>query len=441
MNTITIDCGASFIKGAFFKKGTIVKQLEKHAPPVQVNEDILNPVQIQALIPLVEKMIMELAEGESDVRLCVSNEMHGFILSYGDGKPYTDYISWQKEYGKRQVNDSSAFQVLSKEEYVEDILHTGMPLRAGLPSCNLLYLSMSRILKKAEQKLYFYTLGDYILKILSGKEPICHPTNAAASGLYDLRTNDWNRNLTAAIGADNIIFPVVGTDEIVFKMNALKIHALPALGDQQAALLGAGLRRKDTLSFNLGTGSQVSKLVSEPGCSEEYQIRPYFYHMYLKTIPHLPSGRALNVYIRFFQDILKQFQVEVTETEIWQRLLKAEQECMESTLQCDMSFFENPVTDHTAGSITNIQEYALNMGSLMKGIFKQMGKNFIWAADIIEPHSDHIQQIIFSGGVARKIESIRNEILAHYQQSMKVTIASNETLLGLYQYGNEMENI
>lgn len=435
MNIITIDCGASFIKGALFEEGVMVKQLQKNAPNLQKDNEIFEPVQIQALIVLVEQMLLDLASDETEIKLCISNEMHGFILAYKDGTPFTDYISWQKEYGKKQIYDASPFEMLSADEYKADIQNTGMRLRAGLPSCNLLYLSMCHSLDKVKEKVFFYTLGDYILKRLSGKEPLCHPTNAAASGLYDLRTNDWNKKLIRVIGCEDIVFPTIGEKEQIFMWNSLQIHALPAIGDQQAALLGAGLAQENTISFNLGTGSQVSRLVKEPICSTEYQIRPYFYHMYLKTMPHLPSGRALNVYIRFIKDVLKQFKIELTEEELWSHLLKAEQECEDTELLCDMSFFENPITDHTVGSIGNIQEYGLNVGTLMKGIFLQLGKNFVWAADVIEPNVKCIEKIIFSGGVARKIESIRREVLAHYDEDTEVVVAENETLMGLYLYG------
>ena len=181
----------------------------------------------------------------------------------------------------------------------DEILYSGMPLRAGLPSTNLRYLFQKSYLDKERDNLYFYTLGDYIIKCLSGIEPICHPTNAAATGLFDLRINDWNKKYIKDIGGEKIVFPIIGNEKIVFRLEGKIVNVLPAIGDQQAALLGAGLNKMNMLSFNLGTGAQVSKLVSKLVCSSEYQIRPYFNGKYLVTIPHIPSGRALNVYIRF----------------------------------------------------------------------------------------------------------------------------------------------
>lgn len=441
MKTITIDCGASFLKGALIQNGKIETRMRLKAPRVHGGEDITNPVQIQALIPMVTQMVMELAGRETEVRLCISNEMHGFLLAYENGRPYTDYISWQKEYSAVEIEGRTAVGELKQRDTAGDIFYTGMPLRAGLPSSNLLYLRKRGYLENVQTKLRFYTLGDYILRAVSGKEPMCHPTNAAGTGLYDLRDNTWNRRLINAAGGEGIIFPQIGREEIIFFIGSLKVNALPAIGDQQAALLGAGLKDETAISFNLGTGAQVSKVVSEAVFSDRYQIRPYFGGTYLKTIPYLPSGRALNVYIRFFQDILCRFRADVTEDEIWAVLLKAEQEGKETGLSCDLSFYENAATNSRQGSITHIEEYSLTLGNVMRTVFRQMSENFIRAADIVENNTSRVDRVIFSGGVARKIPKIREYISEHYRAGISTQTVSDETFFGLYIYGQGEENI
>ena len=435
MNTIAIDCGASFIKGCRILDGELSDQRQVYAPKVHGDADLLEPSQIDALIPLVRQMILDLAGGQASIRLCISNEMHGFLLAYEDGRPYTDYISWQKELGSRPVHETTAQALFTHEADPEDLLYTGMATRAGLPSCNLRYLAESGVLEKAGGPLTFYTLGDYILKALSNQTPMIHPTNAAATGLYDLRTGDWNHRLIAAAGGDTLRFPSVGEQELVFQMGTLTVHALPAIGDQQAALLGAGVTDTETLSFNLGTGAQVSRLSKEPACGAGFQIRPYFRGYYIKTIPHIPSGRALNVYIRFIRDVLETYGVKLEDAQIWEGLLRAESEAEDTGLICDMSFFENAITGKTAGSIENIGEYALNLGSLMHAVLRQMADNFIHAADIVEPELCRVNKIIFSGGVAKRIDTLRTYILQHYQSIECVYVATNETLYGLYRYG------
>lgn len=441
MNTIVIDCGASFVKGARICDGKIIGRLQKRSPVVHGDEPVCTPVQINALLPLVKSIILELGKEEKELRLCIANEMHGFLLAYGDGSAYTDYISWQKEYGSRKKDGIAPAEQLAGEDFRGDIRRTGMALRAGLPSCNLLYLAEHGFLETGKP-LYFYTLGDYLIRALSGRQPICHTTNAAATGLYDMLHSDWNRRLIRYISKDKVIFPAIGEEELQFTLGNRCIHCPPAVGDQQAALLGSGFSSENELSFNLGTGSQVSALVKEPQVKEEmfsekYQLRPYFNGMYLKTIPHLPAGRALNVYIRFFKNTLELFGREASEDEIWETLLKEESKGLASKLDCDMSFFENPVTDRTSGAITNIEEYSLTAANLMHAVFDSLVSNYLWAADILEPDRRKIEKIIFSGGVARKIQRIRGSIAEGYRAGVSYTVAEDETLFGLYRYGQE----
>lgn len=438
MHTIVIDCGASFLKGAVFSEdGEILMKQQRHAPVVCRDEEIDKPLQITELLINIKKMLSGLAKAGKgrNYRLCISNEMHGFLLADKNGNPLTDYISWQKEYGKILVNGTSSMEDLETEELAEDILYTGMKLRSSLPSCNLQYLWKKGFFAKKQEEIYFYTLGDYILRQLSGKEPFCHPTNAAATGLFDLRRGDWNSKLTTMYKRAGIIFPQIGENGINFELEGKVFWALPAIGDQQAALLGAGLCHRNEMSFNLGTGAQVTRLTENVRPASEYQIRPYFYGYYLKTIPHLPSGRALNVYFRFIKDVLKQFDMEITDDQIWEKVLETEKKGENTAMKFDLSFFQNPLTLFDKGSIKNIGEYDLTLGNLFRAVFIQMSDNFSEAAERLGREQIRIEKLIFSGGIAHKITPICSRIIEKYGKNIEYIVTDNETLMGLYKYG------
>lgn len=430
MNFITLDCGASFVKAALFSNGgEMISKVVKQSP--------FGKNQIALLTSLVSEIFDELLKKSSDkVCLCISNEMHGFLLADADGTPVTDYISWQKEYGRISTPKGSACDILSDSDYREEIFHTGMPLRGGLPSVNLLYLRETGQLN-FDKPAYFYTLGDYLIRVLTNSQPNCHLTNAAATGLVDLKIDAWNEKLLDIVSPAQIIFPTIGTTPIEFPVASKKIIVLPAIGDQQAALYGANLTNSDELSFNMGTGGQVSKIISRAEFSTDYQVRPFLNGNYIKTIPHLPCGRALNVYLRFFDDVLKIFDVSKDKSEIWQKLLDAEKISDDHDIRCDLSFFENASTKKLTGSIENIGEYSLTAGNLIRSAFNQLADNFLAAAKKLNNDSTAVKKVLFSGGVARKIESIRKRILENYE-SIDYEIASDETLKGLFRYGLKM---
>lgn len=423
MNIIVIDCGASFFKTAVFEDGMLLDS-EVLETPIDNAADCKK---LTTLLNMIRMSIAKFADGKKEVVLAICNEMHGFVLADKNMENCSGYISWQREF------DDLSMSILSSCEFRDDIEHTGMPLKKGLPSTNLSYV-LKKMQKNFCNNWYFYTLGDYIIKALSGLDPVCHETNAAATGLYDIKNHTWNRKLINAVAADKVIFPSVGMSCVEFVLNGTRIIALPAIGDQQAALLGAGLENNTDISFNLGTGAQVSRLVAEPCFSKSYQIRPYIAGKYIKSIPHLPSGRAVNVYFRFVREIAEKFGKVSDNEKIWQWIMEQMDSCSDANLQCDLSFFANPISSRTSGSISNIGEYGFTVGNLFSSVMLQMSKNYLWAAKIISSDMPDVKRVIFSGGIARHMNLIRNVVMSDFATEVEVVIGNNETLYGLMKY-------
>ncbi len=431
MNIIAIDCGASYIKGAKIVNGIIIERRQEVSPKICRDEELLKPKQIYKLINLVDSMIQKLVRGEKEVKLCISNEMHGFLLTDINGTPYTDYISWQNELGSDELS------ILKQEKFNKLIQKTGMSLRAGLPSCNLFHLCNHNYINDCFP-IYFYTLGDFLIRKFTDKQPVCHPTNAAATGLYDINKEEWNKELINQIGSSKIVYPEIGERIITICKYKVLFHVFPAIGDYQAALLGAGIQ-ENMISINLGTGAQVSVLSKAMKLSKEYQICPYFYSNYLYRIAHLPSGRAINVYYRFFKEFLFLLNIEVSDEKLWELLLKEAENSKNTKLLFDMSFFENPITHNTVGSIQNISEYGFTVGNVIRGALNQMINDYMWAINKICPNVDNIDTILFSGGLANKISIIREELINNMPNVSNIILAKDETILGLYKYGERIE--
>lgn len=438
MNIIAIDCGASFIKSALFRDNQLVKLKQIAAPPVKSDTDVFCCEKIESLVEIVKTCINELSVDVEECILCIDNEMHGCVLAHSDGTPYTDYISWQRELIasdniKKLLNDS-----FGEEKSSQIIKHTGMPLRSGLPSSALLWLRKNGYFDRSEP-LYFYTLGDYIIRRITGIAPYCHPTNAAATGLFEIETSDWNKEFISLLTNDaDIVFPEIGKKSIECLFNNNKhFSVLPALGDHQAALLGSGFSKVDELSFNMGTGAQVSRLLKKiPEYSDEYQIRPYFYGMWIKTIPHVPCGRAINVIFRFLKDVISTVKPNIDDSDVWTIIKQVVDSgsLYDSNLKCDLSFFENAITDYTKGSIKNIGEYELTLDNLIKSTFRQLICNFVTVANKVNCGLIDYQTIIFSGGIAKRWSVLRNSIVENLGSSATVVLSDNDTLYGCMKY-------
>lgn len=433
MITIAVDIGASFLKGArITEDGTISAMVERVADAGSGESGL----KINRLVRMVSELLEELSSLDVEYRLAFSTEMHGFILADESGEPLTDYVSWQTEYGNTLGEDRVTYLEKFKclvGEYA--ISRTGMPARAGLPSVNLYYLLKSeyRCTSKSSN-VYFYTLGDYVVRKLTGKRPLIHVTNAAATGLYDMEHNCWCRDIIQAIGADCIMFPEVVSDNRCFAtvLAGKKVCVLPAIGDQQAALLGSGLSRTTELSVNFGTGAQISVLTDKLEFSDQYQLRPFFYGKYLKTIPHIPSGRALNVYVRLIEEIGSFFKENITTEEIWDIINDKTKSFGEGTLSMNMGFFSNPISKGIKGSITNIGEYDLSVGNLFFSAFQAMADN----VEILIPRleAEPISKVIFSGGVARKNHIFQELVMTRIGIEKPHEVVEKETIKGLWKY-------
>lgn len=437
MNTIAIDCGASFIKGAVIVDGDIVFEIKHQSPIVhEKNIPIVMPLQIKELesqvLKIYEKLLQHL---EGDVyTFCVSNEMHGFLLVDEQGEAITDYISWQVS-----LDDGLGKRYFEQSQFAKDIENTGMQLREGLPLCNLwsilrYELPANKVSRKIKYR--FCDLGSYVLERISGKRVDCHPTNAGATGIYDLRTGNFNWKLVDEIIGDTgycVEFPAVGEKEIRIGNVTYK----PAIGDHQAALLGANLHKFGQVSFNLGTGAQVAIIREEYQISNRWQVQPYFEGKYVHRIPFLPSGRGLNVFFRFFKSIFNAVGTEVKDEVLWETIQRSSKKKKQLSLSVDLSFFENKVTDYTVGNIQNIGEYDLTFENVVISVLHQMAENFKNAALILlDDELDSVQEICFTGGIAKKFECIREDIVSGFSAGATIRMVEGETFLGLDRYAN-----
>lgn len=440
MNIIAIDCGASFIKGALInsiKEDKILNRTYRKTSALPEYSNIsLGTKNIDEIVMNVQSILDELCTEGETYKLCISNEMHGFILTDEDGHPLIDYVSWQYEMANEiESGGISYLENLKSKINRDDAISTGMGIKAGLPSTNL-YVLIKKGKITCNRDIHFYTLGDYIIRFLANKIPKIHPTNAAATGLYNLNTGEWNSNIINLVCQSNVKFPQIShsTEFLFFEYNNCYFEVLPAIGDQQAALLGANLFSLQTVSFNIGTGGQVSVLNRNLTFSNKYQTRPYFSNFYINTVAHIPSGRALNVFFKFVKNIVLKFNKNMSDNDIWDFILDEAIKYDKENLSVDLSFFTNAISGTTKGGINDILENNFYIGNLFQSVYKQMCKNYIIALGRITDNLNSYNSIVFTGGVAQKTSLLREYIYNQFASVDYVDVVVDETFLGLFKY-------
>lgn len=438
MYTITIDCGTSFLKAALveYETGKIIKKITKRTSEIETKNRF---PRIQGVAYAVKEILREFQCFGDKFYVGISTEMHGFVLTDMEGNILCDYVSWKDEWALEKSERGSYLEEIASLVNMKDIESTGMPLKAGIASTNL-YVVLDKNPGLKGRKARFYTLGDYLIYSLTSIIPAVHPTNAAASGLYDLGRKKWNERLIEQLGYQFIQFPSVDEDKIVeAQINGCRYCFCEAIGDQQAALLGSGMK-ENVLSFNLGTGSQVSILDGNLIFDKTFQTRPFFNNMYLNTIPHVPCGRALNVYINFFRELLKAYNgMEVEDEKLWKIVMELAATSDDTELIIDMSFFPNSVNKNTNGKIANILETNFTVGNLMRSVFEQMAENYYVTAKRLLKEKHKVDKVIFSGGVANKNLLLREKIIERFPKC-EVEVSDQETFRGLWMYVKEVND-
>src|SRR5262249_1110488 len=163
-----------------------------------------------------------------------------------------------------------------------------------------------------------------------------------------------------------------------------------SVGDQQCALAGVLLGERE-LSLNISTGSQVSLLAGEPG-DGDFQIRPYFDGLSLRTIVQVPAGRSLAVLVNLLTEL-------GSTSDPWERADRDTEQVVATDLQVNLSFFASGFGDR--GSITNIREDNLTVGQLFTAAFRSIAENYDRCARRLSPDRAW-DRLVFSGGLAQR---------------------------------------
>ena len=199
---------------------------------------------------------------------------------------------------------------------------------------------------------------------------------------------------------------------------------LAPVGDYHCSQVGAFLDEGE-LSVNVSTGSAVIRLAD--GCeSGDFQTRPWFDGRYLKTITHIPGGRALNALVRLLSELAESQGLKLHDP--WDHILAEAERVSATDLQVNPAFYFGSMGDR--GSIHHLREENMTLGHLFRAAFAGMADNYAQCAARISPQRDW-QRIVFSGGVALKTALLRHLICERLGREHRLAPSDEDTLLGL----------
>jgi hypothetical protein len=196
------------------------------------------------------------------------------------------------------------------------------------------------------------------------------------------------------------------------------------VGDYQCALVGA-LLGPDELSLNISTGAQVSRMTTGLALGD-YQTRPFFDGRFLNTFTGAPAGRALNVLVDLLSELAAAGKSDLQDP--WGFLAEAARQVADTDLEVDLSFFAGSEGDR--GMISNIRGDNLTAGHLFRAAFKNMAERYYACALRMWPERSW-KNLVFSGGLACKLEVLRETIQKRFGTGYRLTPFTEDTLFGL----------
>jgi xylulokinase len=218
----------------------------------------------QAVVSAVRAARASLPQAEI-IAIGLAGQMHGVALADEQGRALRPALLWP---------DSRAGEELERYRALpaDALRRLANPLAPGMAGPLLCWLAQHEE-KTYQEARWALQPKDWLRMCLTGVAAT-DPSDASATLLYDLPSDEWAYDIIAALGLRRELFPPVLPSGA--PAGALSVQAATALGllpglpvatgaaDTAAAALGSGLLLPGPVQLTLGTGAQLIQLCSEP---------------------------------------------------------------------------------------------------------------------------------------------------------------------------------
>jgi hypothetical protein len=390
------DIGGSFIKIYDSSTEKIIKIKMFEEPIISLKE--------------LKKILLNNLNNSIDY-IGISSQMHGFILFDENNNNISDFITW-KNYATNNILNENTF---------DEFKNTGLQKRNDLPINNLNdFLIQNNISNK---KIHFKNITEGILDESFG---ITHDTMACGHGFYNIFSkiyiHEYIEYFKQMFNIDLVFDNVVNNNQLsgfIYYENK-KIPVYVGLGDLQASI-NSFCFKKDFLLLNLATGSQIVSIVNESSndINPNISYRPFF-NNYLKCITHIPSGRFLNIYVDFFNEININFWDYINNLSL--------DDLYNSNLNIETDIFSKEGI-----SISGIK-YNLNLKNLISSVLYSYINQYI---TLIKTNNFTYNFILLSGGIGKKVKLIKLMIEKELHTDVIINDTDDDSLFGVIKFINK----
>ena len=273
----------------------------------------------------------------------------------------------------------------------------------------------------------FCTIQDYIALLLARrKTPLLHASDAASFGCFDLEAHTFDRFAMEKLGFDNAFLPAVTAETAIIGQDG-SIPVAAAIGDNQASVLGS-LRENADILVNIGTGSQVSAVVSAPVPFPAGAVRPYVDGKFLLAGSPLCGGRAYALLHRFFARCAELFGGDGRDIYTVMNDMAAEQP-EDHSLTVDTRFCGTRNDPALRGALSEISEDNFTPEQLTRGVLWGMTaelRGLYGEMPLLSPATG----LVGSGNAVRKNPVLRRYLEEQFNLPLKLPVHREEAAFG-----------
>lgn len=347
----------------------------------------------------------------------VTGQMHGILYLDRAGRAVSPLYTWQDGRGNLSYAGSTYASYLSER--------AGYPLASGFGVVSH-FINREQGLVPAEAAT-FCTIQDYIAMLLTRrKTPLLHASNGASFGCFDLAAHAFDSAAIQKLGIDRRFLPIVTAETAAIGQdNGVPVAA--AIGDNQASVLGS-LREDGDILVNIGTGSQVSAVVTAPAPFPAGAVRPYVDGRFLLAGSPLCGGRAYALLHRFFAQCAERFGGDGRDVYDVMNNMAAEQP-EDHALAVDPRFCGTRNDPSLRGAVSNISEENFTPEQLTRGVLWGM------ADELHElyrkmPLPSPAAGLVGSGNGVRKNPVLRRYLEEQFGLQLKFPVHREEAAFG-----------
>lgn len=354
----------------------------------------------------------------------VTGQMHGIVYLDKDGKPLGPLTIWQDGRGDQPYKDGLTYaQYLSKQ--------TGYAVATGYGAVTHFYNTVNGLVPP--KAVTFCTIHDLAVMTLTGRtSPLLHPSDAAGFGIFDLQNDRFDADAIRRAKMDPAFFPAVAErDELAGKTPA-GIPVAVAIGDNQASVLGSVRNLENSVLVNVGTGSQISCVVTAVPENTVMDCRPLVAGRWLLAGSSLCGGRAYAMLERFLRETAALVTGQKVDSAypVMDKLM-ASFTAPADPLTVDTRFSGTRREPTLRGAITGIGIDNLTTGHLCDGFMNGMVEELASMYREMRPFlGQEPTQLIASGNGLRFNKPLRDRFSAQFGLPLSVPAHREEAAFG-----------